>query len=175
MSSNGSIFRVTGPLWGESTGHRYPHKVQWRGAWMFCLIGSWTNGWSNNWYAGDLRRDRAYYDVTVMFFGGHVTPQKMADDIVRNPAALQVLTVTPHSPKLGMVKFRVWCITTVSIYPYILYQLEHIPQCKVRGKFSLREPRFPKAFPIFLRTGLILTLFCFHFVSFSHTGMARVI
>ena len=23
MSSNGNIFRVTGPLWGESTGHRW--------------------------------------------------------------------------------------------------------------------------------------------------------
>ena len=35
-SSNGSIFRVTGPLRGESTSHRCsPHKSQWRGALMF--------------------------------------------------------------------------------------------------------------------------------------------
>ena len=40
-SSNGSIFRVTGPLRGEFTGHRCmdsPHKGQWRGALMFSLI-----------------------------------------------------------------------------------------------------------------------------------------
>ena len=43
-----------------------PHKGQWRGALMFSLIYAWTNGWLNNQYAGDLRRHRAHYDVTVM-------------------------------------------------------------------------------------------------------------
>ena len=33
-----------------------PHKGQWRGALMFSLICAWTNGWVNNWNAGDLRR-----------------------------------------------------------------------------------------------------------------------
>ena len=33
---------------------------------MFPLICSWTNGWTNNRDAGDLRRHRAHYDVTVM-------------------------------------------------------------------------------------------------------------
>ena len=63
-SSNGSIFRVTGPFWGKSTGHRWIslHKGQWRGALMFSLICAWKNGWANNRYAGDLRR----HDVTVM-------------------------------------------------------------------------------------------------------------
>ena len=42
-----------------------PHKDQWRGALMFSLI--WINGWVNNREAGDLRRDRAHYNVTVMF------------------------------------------------------------------------------------------------------------
>ena len=55
-SSNGNIFRVTGPLWGESTGD------QWRGVLMFSLICTWTNGWANNQDAGDLRRHRAHYD-----------------------------------------------------------------------------------------------------------------
>ena len=41
-----------------------PHKGQWRGALMFSLI--WINGWINNREAGDLRRYRAHYDVTVM-------------------------------------------------------------------------------------------------------------
>ena len=44
----------------------YPHKGQWRGALMFSLICAWINGWLNNREAGDLRRHRAHYDVTVM-------------------------------------------------------------------------------------------------------------
>ena len=33
---------------------------------MFSLICAWINGWVNNREAGDLRRHRAHYDVTVM-------------------------------------------------------------------------------------------------------------
>ena len=43
-----------------------PHRGQWRGALMFSLISTWTNGWVNNSEAGDLRRHRAHCDVTVM-------------------------------------------------------------------------------------------------------------
>ena len=50
-SSNGNIFRVTGP---------------WRGALMVSLICVWINGWINNREAGDLRRHRGHYDVNVM-------------------------------------------------------------------------------------------------------------
>ena len=50
--------------------HRYPvnspHKGQWRGALMFSLLCVWINGWVNNREAGDLRRYRAHYDVTLM-------------------------------------------------------------------------------------------------------------
>ena len=42
-SSNGNIFRVTGPLWRESTSDRL-------------MICAWTNGGANNRDAGDLRR-----------------------------------------------------------------------------------------------------------------------
>ena len=44
-----------------------PHKGQWRGSLMFSLICVWINGWVNNGDAGDLRRHRSHYDVTVMF------------------------------------------------------------------------------------------------------------
>ena len=44
----------------------YPHKVQWRGVLMLSLICVWINVWENNQNAGDLRRDRSQYDVTVM-------------------------------------------------------------------------------------------------------------
>ena len=50
--------------------HRSPmnssHKGQWRGALVFFFICAWINGWVNNREAGDLRRHRAQYDVTVM-------------------------------------------------------------------------------------------------------------
>ena len=90
-SSNGNIFRVTGPLCGEFTGDRWiprtkasgaerywpyargihrwrvnsPHKGQWRGALMFSLICAWINGWVSNREAGDLRRHRAHYDAII--------------------------------------------------------------------------------------------------------------
>ena len=64
-SSNGNIFRVTGHLCEEFT----PHKGQWRGALLFSLICVWINRWVSNHEAGDLRRYRSHYDVSVMFNG----------------------------------------------------------------------------------------------------------
>ena len=61
-SSNGNIFRFTGPLCGEFG----PYKGQWRGALIFSLTCAWINYWVNNREAGDLRRHRAHYDVRVM-------------------------------------------------------------------------------------------------------------
>ena len=43
-----------------------PHKGQWRGTLMFSLICARINVWVNNGEAGDLRRNHAHYDVTVM-------------------------------------------------------------------------------------------------------------
>ena len=70
-SSNGNIFRVTGPLslWGMGI-HRslrvdFPQKGQWRGALMFSLICPWTNGSVNNRNADDLRHHNAHYDATL--------------------------------------------------------------------------------------------------------------
>ena len=65
-SSNGNIFRITGPFVRGS--HRspvnFPHKGQWRGALIFSLICAWMNGWINNREAGDLRRSlRRYCNV----------------------------------------------------------------------------------------------------------------
>ena len=47
----------------------FPHKGHWRGALMFSLICVWINGGINNREAGNLRRYRAHYDVTVMLLG----------------------------------------------------------------------------------------------------------
>ena len=43
-----------------------PHKGQWRGPLMFSLICARINGWVNNREAGDLRLNRAHYDIIVM-------------------------------------------------------------------------------------------------------------
>ena len=50
--------------------HRSPvtsqHKGHWRGVLMFSLICTWINGWVKNKGAGDQRRHRPHYDVSVM-------------------------------------------------------------------------------------------------------------
>ena len=74
-SSHWNIFRVTGPLWGESIGdrwgnHRSPidsrHEGQLHRASIFSLTCAWTNVWANSRSAGDFRRLRPHYGVTVM-------------------------------------------------------------------------------------------------------------
>ena len=42
----------------------YYQKRQWRGALMFSLICSWTNGRAKTWDAGDLR---CHYDIAAMY------------------------------------------------------------------------------------------------------------
>ena len=65
--SNGNIFHVNGPLWGEST-CGFPHKGQWRRALIFSFICIWTNDWANNWVVSDLRRHRTHYDVIIIYW-----------------------------------------------------------------------------------------------------------
>ena len=43
-----------------------PQKGQWRRDLILSLICAWTNDWANYLVAGDLRRHRAHYNVTVM-------------------------------------------------------------------------------------------------------------
>ena len=69
-SSNGNIFCVTGPLWGESTGDRWLPltKASDAGFWCFRWYAPEKNDLANNREAGDLRRHRAHYDVTVTYY-----------------------------------------------------------------------------------------------------------
>ena len=46
-----------------------PHKGQWSVSFDVFFICIWINGWINNRKAGDLRRHRAHYDVTLMGLG----------------------------------------------------------------------------------------------------------
>ena len=52
-----SVISITAHLWGESTGHRWIPltNASDMGVLMFSLICAWTNGWSNNWNASELR------------------------------------------------------------------------------------------------------------------------
>ena len=63
-SSNGHIFRVTGPLCREFTGHLT--KASDAELWCFLWYAPWINGWVNNREAGDLRRHHVHYDIIVM-------------------------------------------------------------------------------------------------------------
>ena len=63
-SSNGNIFRVTGHLCGEFTGHRWIPCTKTSDADLWCFLWSapWINCWVYNREAGDLRRQRAHCD-----------------------------------------------------------------------------------------------------------------
>ena len=70
-SSNGNIFHVTGPLCGESTGHRWIPLTKASDVELWCFL--WfapekkkKNDWANNGDSKDLRCHHAHYDVTVM-------------------------------------------------------------------------------------------------------------
>ena len=55
-----------------------PHKGQWRRPLVFSLICAWVNAWVNNREAGDLRRYRVHYDVTVAERNVDRLPQQAA-------------------------------------------------------------------------------------------------
>ena len=71
-SPNGSIFRVTGPLCGDFTGHRLIPRTKASDAELWCFLWSalWRNGCENNREAGNLRGHRSHYDVIVIL-GAH--------------------------------------------------------------------------------------------------------
>ena len=68
-SSDGNIFRVTGHLCGEFTGHRWIPHTKASDAKLWCFLWSTPEGTvENNRGAGDLRRHRADYNGIVMFY-----------------------------------------------------------------------------------------------------------
>ena len=69
-SSNGNIFRVTGLLCGEFTGHRWIPRT--KASDVFFDLHRKKNSWVNSREAGDLRRHCAHYDITVMETELHV-------------------------------------------------------------------------------------------------------
>ena len=67
MSSNGNIFRGTGPLWGEPpVKSGFPSQrlvTRSFGVFFDMLLKS---GWANNRDAGDQSRHRTHHDITIM-------------------------------------------------------------------------------------------------------------
>ena len=63
-----NIFRVTGPSWGDFTGHRWIPLTKASAAELWCFLWSAPefNGWANHRDVGDFRRHFVHYDVTVM-------------------------------------------------------------------------------------------------------------
>ena len=86
-SSNGNIFRVTGHLCGEFTGHRWIPRTKACAAELRCFLWSvpWINGWVNNGEAGDLRRHRSHYDVTATdCTASHLNSLRPSDSYMRD-------------------------------------------------------------------------------------------
>ena len=84
-SSNENIFRVTGPLRGEFTGHRWIPLTKASDVELWCFLWSapWINSWVNNREAGDLWCNRAHYDVIVMDLTGTTSDTSLFWEIIR--------------------------------------------------------------------------------------------
>ena len=124
MSSNGNIFCITGPLWEESTGHRWIPLTKASDAelWFFLsvLIKQLSKHSRRHW----LRRHCIHYDVTVM-------------------KSLKVIWRSCHR------RFHLFCLTyellNLRALKFSLVNKIHIFQCM--GKiFSVEFQRYPLKF-----------------------------
>ena len=114
-SSNGNIFRVTGPLCGVFAGHRWfaPHNGQWRGALILSLICAWINSWVNNRESGDL--SLSHYNVTVMvlviilsLLVRHVFIHLNIDRVYKSPGVKQTIS-NECATTMIFTKYRSHC------------------------------------------------------------------
>ena len=103
-----------------------PHKGLWRGALTVSLICARINGWVNNREAGDLRRHRTHYDVTVVFF--FLLPEQAFEETVEAPAISDSMTlIWRHcndsvSVYLNAGIKNVWTINITSLQISTLYK-----------------------------------------------------
>ena len=104
------------------------HKDQWRGALMFSFFCAWINDWVKNREAGDLRRHRAHYDVTVMSLYWEYWP-------LTNPIIARCPAIDPNFPSQSIV----WCVAHLSRVS--AYELSHIRSIVLQGAqcFSIHE------------------------------------
>ena len=90
-----------------------PHKGQWCGALIFSLICVWINGWVNNRDAGDFRRHRAHYDVTVMAF-------RILNDVICSTSVTSKLLITKATSQQT-------CISLLSALCLLMAQRHEVP------------------------------------------------
>ena len=91
-----------------------PTKGQWRGNLMFSLICVWINGWVNNGEAGDLRRYRAHYYVTVMQYSFRIMP-------TFHPKAMQFLQKISSRNTTIILELQNSILFCMCIYTYIWF------------------------------------------------------
>ena len=90
-----------------------PHKGQWRGALMFSLTCVWINDWVNNREAGDLRRYRVHYDVTVMI-------SLMFHDMIMNMLAAPCLSWLKKSLSRSL-RMRIWSLSDMKLAESVIF------------------------------------------------------
>ena len=87
-----------------------PHKGQWRGALMLTLIYARINDWVNNREAGDLRRNRAHYDVIVIILWLPSVSQS------RHPGQLVTDAPDASTGDVGVVQAAMCCTICTGMY-----------------------------------------------------------
>ena len=128
-----------------------PHKGQWRGALMFSFICVWINGWVNNREAGDLRRYRAHYDVTVMNVTKHQRHAPASTSATRDKAiyigSQKLITFNNYGAETGIFRenrsmplwFMSWLVARSSEAMVFTVQENRVPLFRVEG-FQLPAP-----------------------------------
>ena len=132
-SSNGNIFRVTGPLCGEFTGYPvtgYPHKGQWHGALMFPLICAWMSKQSWGWWF-EMPSRSLWRQCNAM-----------STYCVRMCVCASLFLLVPlvnlvvSEPDRG---HPIDCLSTLRWWKLHLYCLQHFSSSPVLQYFSLQE------------------------------------
>ena len=100
-----------------------PHKGQWREALTFSLISTWTKSCKNNRDAGDLRRHRTHYDVTV------TSKLTNADNIFAKISHANLM----HNLDITYLEPYMWCKndknTNIHLYLKLVIIFDVIPSC----------------------------------------------
>ena len=163
-SSNGKFFRVTDPLCGDVTGHRWIPltKASDTELWYFLDLRR-NKPLSNNPNADDLRRYRAHYDVTAIYRSR--TRQLLIATIIKQP--ISRLFNRHESTKYGLSAtffrfFNIFLFGTKLKYKY-----PHPPQAKLipfllvysricACKLSLPKPAFHMYWNYWVSVGFFL-------------------
>ena len=120
-SSNGNIFRVTGPLWGKFTGHWWSSLTKVSDAELWCFLWSVSEHTVEQTInTGDLIGNRTHYDVTVMAmskFCRHAIISCTVESVVSSapcrPFQLQYFGLYLH-----VLLFLVYCDVAILCFLY---------------------------------------------------------